>query len=161
MKDMGHIERDELAAYVAGLVPADRTSAIEAHVETCEACAVLMTSEARLEEGLHELSARPTCVGCERPVTGDRCGHCGAAMRAGDRLLVAELGMSSEAGIRPGHPGPVFDLSMRMLFEGGCERTLDDYAGIARAAGLEPAGCVDTGTGILLMEFRRRGATTD
>lgn len=83
----------------------------------------------------------------------------GAAMREGDRLLVAELGMSGDAAIRPGHPGPVFDLTMRLLFEGGCERTLADYAGIAQAAGLEPAGCTDTGTGIVLMEFRRPRAT--
>jgi len=82
-----HIDQDELVLYTTGGLAAERAAEIEAHVDHCDVCASSLELEARLEETLRD-AANDQCPGCRRAVTGERCDHCGAAIRVAEFQIV-------------------------------------------------------------------------
>jgi hypothetical protein len=49
----GHIQQDDIQAYLAGELRPDLLSELEAHLDGCETCAARLTAEARLEDTLY------------------------------------------------------------------------------------------------------------
>lgn len=54
-----HFDRDAAERYVTGAAGEEEALGLEAHAARCAACADLLATEARLEEQLHALAARP------------------------------------------------------------------------------------------------------
>lgn len=59
---MKHLSADIAEQYVIGALDAESVRFVEGHVAQCEPCATLLTREARVELGLHEVASMGNVV---------------------------------------------------------------------------------------------------
>jgi serine/threonine protein kinase len=79
--------REDLELYVTGNYDGD-IDALERAIERDSALAAIVAEEARLESVLRDTGAAATfCVACSELGRGQRCDHCGAAVRPGGYLV--------------------------------------------------------------------------
>ncbi|GAA3135494.1 hypothetical protein GCM10020001_067700 [Nonomuraea salmonea] len=75
------------------------------------------------------------------------------AMNPGGRVLILEVVLPDDE--RP-HLGKDIDLRMLAIFNGGAERSRDEYAALLGRAGLAMSDVVELGSGASLIEARQR-----
>ncbi|WP_433519939.1 methyltransferase [Nonomuraea sp. CA-143628] len=73
------------------------------------------------------------------------------AMNPGGRVLVLEVALPDDEAP---HLGKDLDLRMLAIFNGGLERSREEYATLFEQAGLEPAAVIELGAGASLLEAR-------
>jgi hypothetical protein len=59
----GHVQQQDIQAYLAGDLRPDRLAEFEAHLDGCEACAASLTREARLEDALYSVAEQLSASG--------------------------------------------------------------------------------------------------
>ncbi len=98
---MRHATAGELSAYVLGTLDARRAGAFEAHCASCDACAVALAGEARLELALERAARQPARLSlpAARPLRAAAYGGAGLlAMAAAVALWFAHATATPATG---------------------------------------------------------------
>jgi len=100
-----HATSAELELYVLGALAEERVEAFEAHCAECDACAVALSGEAKLELAFEQVSRRAVRTAVVRPLRAVGYGAAGVVAMAAAVLLWFDRGPVTAAAAGEGTAG--------------------------------------------------------